>query len=140
MSGVLLVPVDGSKNADRAVKAAVEIAKDGGDALHLINVQPPVSAVVSTFIGKGEIAAYHREEGEKSLVSAKAICAKAGVEPVIHIGVGRAGEVVTAFAKKLKARMIVMGTRGHTGLSGVILGSVAQDVLARATVPVHLVK
>jgi nucleotide-binding universal stress UspA family protein len=140
MPGILLVPVDGSKNADRAVKAALDLARESGDAMHLINVQPPVSAVVATFIGKGDLAAYHREEGEKALASAKALCAKAGVEPVVHIGVGRAGEVVAAFAKKLKARMIVMGTRGHTGLSGVILGSVAQDVLARASVPVHLVK
>ena len=140
MPGLILVPVDGSKNADRAVREAIELARRDGDAIHLLNVQPPVSAAISTFIGKGEIASYHREEGEKSLVSAKAICTKAGIEPAVHIGVGRAGEVVAGFAKKLKARMIVMGTRGHTGLAGVILGSVAQDVLARAAVPVHLVK
>ena len=33
-----------------------------------------------------------------------------------------------------------MGTRGHTGLTGVLLGSVAQDVIAHAKVPVTLVK
>jgi nucleotide-binding universal stress UspA family protein len=57
-----------------------------------------------------------------------------------HVGVGRQGEIVTDFVRKIGAGLVVMGTRGHTGLAGVLLGSVAQDVIAHATVPVTLVK
>jgi nucleotide-binding universal stress UspA family protein len=137
----ILVPVDGSKNSDRAVKQAIEMAKTaGGGTIHLLNVQPPVSGVIQTFVGKGDIDSYHREEGAKGLKSAKRICANAGVDAVEHIGVGRPGAQIAAFAKKLKARQIVMGTRGHSGVAGVLLGSVAQDVIAHASAPVSLVK
>jgi len=47
---------------------------------------------------------------------------------------------VRDYAKKLGVGLVVMGTRGHTGLAGVLLGSVAQDVIAHADVPVTLVK
>ena len=55
-------------------------------------------------------------------------------------GAARDHEVVRDYTKKLGAGLIVMGTRGHTGLSGVLLGSVAQDVIAHVDVPVTLVK
>jgi nucleotide-binding universal stress UspA family protein len=57
-----------------------------------------------------------------------------------HIGVGRQGEIVADFAGKLGAGLVVLGTRGHTGLAGVLMGSVAQDVIAHSKIPVTLVK
>ena len=65
---------------------------------------------------------------------------KAGVAAKVHIGVGRQGEIVGDFVDKLGAGLVVLGTRGHTGLAGVLLGSVAQDVIAHVKVPVTLVK
>ena len=43
-------------------------------------------------------------------------------------------------SRALGAGLVVMGTRGHTGLAGVLLGSVAQDIIAHIDVPVTLVK
>ena len=48
--------------------------------------------------------------------------------------------MVSDFVTKLGAGVVVLGTRGHTGLAGVLLGSVAQDVIAHVKVPVTLVK
>ncbi|MCW5773238.1 MAG: universal stress protein [Rhodospirillaceae bacterium] len=140
MTGCILVPVDGSENSDRAVRFALEQIKASGGALHLVNVQPPLGGAVRSFVRKADIEAYHREEGEKSLASALAIAGEAGIAAETHISVGRPGAVVAEFARRHGARMIVMGTRGHTGLAGVILGSVAQDVIAHAEVPICLVK
>jgi nucleotide-binding universal stress UspA family protein len=140
MAGNILVPVDGSANSDRAVRYAVELLKGGGGKLHLLNVQPPVSGGVSAFVKKGDIDAYHREEGEKALAGAAKIAADADLPAEKHISVGRPGELVAEFAKRVGAVMVVMGTRGHTGIAGVLLGSVAQDVIARTAVPVCLVK
>ena len=83
---------------------------------------------------------YHREEGEKALASAVALAGKASVPAKTHVGVGRQGDIVADFVRKLGAGLVVMGTRGHTGLAGVLLGSVAQDVIAHSEVPVTLVK
>jgi nucleotide-binding universal stress UspA family protein len=140
MAGNILVPVDGSANSDRAVRFAIDMLKGEGGKLHVLNVQPPVGGGVSTFVRQADIDSYHRDEGEKALASALKIAAGAGLQAEKHISVGRPGELVAEFAQRVGAAMIVMGTRGHTGIAGVLLGSVAQDVIARAEVPVCLVK
>ena len=139
MAGNILVPVDGSPNSDRAAKFALGMLKGGGE-LHLLNVQAPVGGGVSAFVRKADSDSFHRDEGEKALASALKLAAEAGVAAQKLISVGRPGEIVAEFAERTGAVMIVMGTRGHTGIAGVLLGSVAQDVIARAGVPVCLVK
>ena len=137
----ILVPVDGSENSDRAAQHAIDLVTAGLSAeLHFLNVQPNLGGAISTFVNRADIDAYRREEGNKSLASAVALARKASVEAKVHIGVGRQGEIVQDYAKKLGAGLVVMGTRGHTGLTGVLLGSVAQDVIAHVKVPVTLVK
>ncbi len=138
---VILVPADGSDNSNRAVRFALDLLEsDKAGALHLLNVQPPLGGAISAFVAKSDIQSYHREEGEKALKAGLALCKKANCDAAQHISVGRPGKVVADFARKLGATMIVMGTRGHTGLGGVLMGSVAQDVIAHAPVPVCLVK
>ena len=113
----ILVAVDGSDTSDRAVTHAAGLVAAGlADELHLLNVQPNLRGAISSFVSRDQIDAHHREEGEKGLATAVAV------------------------AKKLRAGTVIMGTRGHTGLAGVLLGSVAQDVIAHAKVPVTLVK
>ncbi|MBN9090759.1 MAG: universal stress protein [Reyranella sp.] len=137
----ILVPVDGSENSDRAVQHALDLVGTGLSVeLHLLNVQPNFGGAISSFVSRDQIDSYRREEGNKNLASAVELAKKASVAAKIHIGVGRTGEVVRDFAKRLGAGQVVMGTRGHTGLAGVLLGSVAQDVIAHVDVPVTLVK
>ena len=137
----ILVAVDGSPNSDRAVKHALDLVAAGLSAeLHFLNVQPNLGGAISTFVNRDQIDSYHREEGHKCLASAVELAKKASVPAKVHIGVGRQGEIVRDYAKKLGVGLVVMGTRGHTGLAGVLLGSVAQDVIAHADVPVTLVK
>ena len=140
MAGNILVPVDGSENSDRAVRHAITLLKGGAGKLHVLNVQPSLSGATRTFVRKSDIDSYHREEGEKALASAVKLAADAGLKAEKHISVGQPGELAAEFAQRVGAVMIVMGTRGHTGIAGVLLGSVAQDVIARAGVPVCLVK
>ncbi|MCA0304029.1 MAG: universal stress protein [Proteobacteria bacterium] len=137
----ILVAVDGSDTSDRAVGHAIDLISAGLAAeLHLLNVQPNLGGAISTFVSREQIEIHHREEGQKGLASAVALAKKAGVEAKVHIGVGRQGEIVGEFVDKLGAGLVVLGTRGHTGLAGVLLGSVAQDVIAHVKVPVTLVK
>lgn len=137
----ILVAVDGSPNSDRAVQHALEMVKGGlATEVHFLNVQPNLRGAIAAFVNREQIDSYHRDEGNKALASAVELAEKASVAAQVHIGVGRQGEVVEDFVKKTGAKMVMMGTRGHTGLSGVLLGSVAQDVIAHVDVPVTLVK
>ena len=137
----ILVAVDGSDYSDRATRHALDLIAAGSALeLHLLNVQPSLGGAVSAFVSKEQIDSHHRDEGEKALASAVALAKAASVPAKTHIGVGRQGEIVADFARKLEAGLVVLGTRGHTGLAGVLLGSVAQDVIAHSKVPVTLVK
>jgi nucleotide-binding universal stress UspA family protein len=135
----ILVPVDGSANSDRAVKYAISLLAPGG-TLHLVNVRPPLSGAITTFVAKASIDSFHRDEGEAALASGLALARAAGVKAEPHICVGRIGAMVKEFAERCGAGLVVVGTRGHTGLAGMLLGSAAQDVIARSDKPVCLVK
>ncbi len=136
-----LVPVDGSENALRAVRHAIKMAQDGAiDELHVLNVQPPLGGDVSTFVGSKTVKDFHREEAEKALTSAKKLLDEAKIPYKNHITVGPPGECIAEIAQRHKVDKIIMGTRGLGKLSGLLLGSVATDVIKRAEVPVTLVK
>jgi nucleotide-binding universal stress UspA family protein len=137
----ILVPVDGSENSDRAVQHAIELVRRGyAGVVHLLNVQPALGGAIAAFVPKANIDGFHHDEGEKALASAVKLCGAAGVKSHTHISVGRPGEVIAEFAKRHGVIEIVTGTRGHTGLGGVLMGSVAQDIIAHTNVPVCLVK
>lgn len=138
----LLVPIDGSAHALRALDHAIALLKgqqEGGE-LHLVNVQPPVDSLVTTFVGKAEVKDYHRDEGMKLLKAAIERVEAAGLKPLVHIGVGGAGHVIAHFAKQFGAGQVIMGARGLGGAAGLLLGSVSRDVIAESPVPVTIVK
>ena len=137
----LLVPVDGSTGADHAVDYAIMLAGWGlVDQIHLVNVQYPLPGAVTTFVGSKAVSGYHHEEGMKALQPTCAKLDAAGIAHQIHIVVGQPAETITGFCQELKCDAIVMGTRGHGKAAGLILGSVARDVIAKAHTPVTVVK
>jgi nucleotide-binding universal stress UspA family protein len=137
----LLVPVDGSPTAERAVEHAIMLAGwELVDQVHLLNVQYPLPGAVTTFVGNKAVSGYHHDEGMKALAGACAKLDGVKVPHQIHIAVGQPAETIATFCQELKCDAIVMGTRGHGKAAGLILGSVARDVIARAPVPVTVVK
>lgn len=141
MTMKILLPVDGSANSERAVKYVIELVEScQAFEIHLLNVQPPVSGDVSTFVGKQSIEDWHRDEAEKALASAKKLLDAAGSPYKVHIGIGNPGDVIASFAKKLGCGQVVMGTRGLGSAFGLLLGSVATHVISHVDVPVTLIK
>lgn len=141
MSRKLLVPVDGSENALRALDHAVTLIKDGLAAeLHLVNAQPPVGGMVSTFVAKADVDDYHRDEAMKALQPALDRLTASGLKAEIHIGVGEPAEVIAAFCERFGCEQIAMGARGLGAAAGLLLGSVSRKVVESAAVPVTLVK
>lgn len=137
----LLVAVDGSECSTRAVKWAIEAARASGAEVHAVTVQPAfASGDIRRFVTSEMIEGYQREEGEKALASARRALDEAGVAWHPHILVGHIAESLCDFAQRQGCAQIVMGTRGLGGVSGLILGSVASQVIHAAPVPVTLVK
>jgi nucleotide-binding universal stress UspA family protein len=90
-------------------------------------------------VGKDQVQDYLRELSDKELKSALAVLVKAGVKHDSIIQTGHVAEIISTLADK-KFDMVVMGTKGRTGIVDLLVGSVAQRVLATCKKPVLLVK
>ena len=146
MSSVLL-PVDGSENAMRAVEAACrQLAHRQPVMVHLLNVQPPNhSGVVKEYLSQDLIDKFHQEEGEVALRSARARLDNAGIVHTSHVEVGDVAQTIARYVRELHCDQVIMGTRGMgaggvAAISGLLLGSIATKVLHLVDVPVTLVK
>ncbi|MBK9160853.1 MAG: universal stress protein [Nitrosomonadales bacterium] len=139
----ILIPVDGSANAERAVNWAVEQVDRFRERpqLLLLNVQWNVAAGnVKLFIDQQTIDGYYREQGLAALSTARAALDAAKLPYQYHISIGTPAEAITQYAREQGVDQIVMGRRGQGGLQALLLGSVVNKVLHLADCPVLLVK
>jgi nucleotide-binding universal stress UspA family protein len=139
-----LVPVDGSAASGRAIEQLITTLAWYRETpeVHLLNVQAPLPAGgrISSFIGHEQIAQYHQDEGVAALAPARQKLDAAGISYHYHIGVGEVVDVIMQYVKDKRCDQIVMGTRGMSGVSSIVLGSVANKVLHAASVPVLLLR
>ena len=139
----ILVPVDGSASAVRAVEHAIASAawlKDAPQIL-LLNVQWKLaSGNVKLFINQETINEYYREQGMAALEEARAKLDAVGQAYSYHISVGSPAEAIVQYAQEQQVEQIVMGAQGESKLSTMLMGSVVSKVIHLAAVPVVLVK
>lgn len=139
----ILIPVDGSANAQRAVDHVIEniAALKELPQLLLLNVQWNVATGnVKLFINQETINDYYREQGMAALQSARAAMDAAALPYQYHISIGTPAEAIVQYATEQGVDQIVMGRQGQGGLQALLLGSVVNKVLHLASCPVLLVK
>jgi nucleotide-binding universal stress UspA family protein len=138
----ILVPTDFSEHADRAIAEAAKLAKPFGATVHLLHVvQLPVFVTVpeapmlpaSYWQDMRNAARTHLAPIQKKLQSEGIRSEVEVVEDVSAFG-------ITAEAERIHADLIVMGSRGLSGLKHVLLGSVAERTVRHASCPVLTVK
>ena len=137
----ILVPVDGSVGALRAVKHSAAVVKEGAE-VELVNVQPPMPlyGMVRAYMRAPQYRAACAALAEKALKPAIKLLKRARVAHRTHVMYGEPGATIADAARRLKCRAIVMGTRGQGAVGNLLLGSVATKVIHLAKVPVTLVK
>ena len=130
----ILVPIDGSETSNKALVAALQMARETGAYL----------TGYEQFGGySGELISAMRETGNKILNDAMEIAKAAGVEAdnLLYDNFGsRLAEVVTDSAKDWQADLIVVGTHGRRGVGRVLMGSGAEQILRMAPVPVLVIR
>ena len=134
-SNKLLVPMDGSSSALRALKWA---AKLPGAAVLVLNVQPALPE--SRFVPREMIEEHQRRCADEALAPARALIGRARLDARTYTSIGEPAVEIVAFAKKHRCGSIVMGSRGHGRIAGLVLGSVAAKVIHLASCPVTIVK
>ena len=139
----ILVPVDGSARANRAVAYALLLASRADAEITLVNVQNRETldlSDVSSVMSVGTDKEFAVRRSEKALRTAVQLCQDARVKFSARSALGPIAEIINRIARETKADQIVMGTRGFGPLRGFVLGSVAARVVHLASVPVTLVK
>lgn len=140
----ILVPTDFSADADKALSTAAEIAKlveARVVILHAYHVDIPlVTPLDGTYTLPQGFYDELRSQATSQVENAAKELVAQGIE-AIGIALSEPASVsIVAKAENLPADLIVMGTRGLTGLKHVVLGSVAERVVRMAPCPVLIVK
>jgi nucleotide-binding universal stress UspA family protein len=92
------------------------------------------------FVSEEALHDYHQTEGLAALEEAGKILDDAQVTYSQHVLVGHISETIVRFAEENGFDEIVMGTHGRTGLTHLLLGSIASEIVQKSQLPVTLVK
>ena len=133
----ILVPIDFSEHANAAVEYATSLARATKATLLIVHVEP-----ARDWIGDEEVYSSADEYDEFVIHTMLE-----SVRPTDHrvpwehrLLRGSPADEILKLAERLNVELIVMGTHGRTGLARVLMGSVAEAVLRRASCPVLTVK
>lgn len=134
----VLVPIDGSSQSSAALAFAAEEWPDA--EITLLHVLDPVSAGYSAgaLVSSGE--EWYERINERAEEYFEAAREQVGRDLDAVAEVGRPSKTIVAVAKSEGADHIVMGSHGRDGVSRILLGSVAADVVRKAPVPVTIVR
>jgi nucleotide-binding universal stress UspA family protein len=138
----ILVPTDFSDGAREAFTTAIGLARDSGARLTLFHVNHvPTSTFPDVILPMTPDLVRDIEYSTQTVL--KRWCAEAseaGVECDWKTTFGATHVEICNLAERLEVDLICMGTHGHTGLSHVLLGSVAEKVVRKAPCPVLTVR
>jgi nucleotide-binding universal stress UspA family protein len=138
----IIVAVDFSEQSDRALEVAVGFAKQSGADLHIVHaldVRIPLLTPYEVVIPTRFIDEARKAAASKLATLVQKVAAE-GVGATSHLCEAPAASAIVDLAEKIEADLIVMGTRGRTGLKHVLLGSVAERTLREAHCSVLTVK
>lgn len=136
----ILIATDGSENNRTAIREALRIAQALGSKLVAVYVID-TNVLNSAAFGDGENFVYSslKAEGDKAIEHLKEM-AKDKVEVEVHILQGKPASAITEFAAKNGIDLIVVGASGKSGITGLLLGSVADRIIRTSSCPVLVIK
>ncbi len=137
----ILVAVDGSVHSDKGLVEAVALAKGLGCRLELVHVLPPVLLAPGVYAEAiAKVEAGNREAAQQVLDAAKARARDLGIEADTVMLSGAPAEAVADLALAERVWGVVIGAKGHSAISRVLLGSVADRLVRVCTKPVLVVR
>ena len=138
----VLVATDFSENALPAVDAAITVAKRFGAELHLVHAFQTLAPIVSPYavVVPDGFLEQARDSASRSLRTIQEKILSEGLTVTTHLTEVPAAPAIARLAAELDVDLVVMGTRGNTGLKHIVLGSVAERTIRLAPCSVLTVK
>jgi nucleotide-binding universal stress UspA family protein len=150
----VLVATDGSEEASRAKKVAVELCAKTGSELHLVHVYG-VAPIYPLYPGATDPGGVEledpvlqeelesiTEQRARNVLEAEAekVRSAGGMVAQAHLREGGVPHEIVALAEDTGVGLIVMGSRGHGGIRRALIGSVSDAVVRHAHCPVLVVR
>lgn len=140
---VYLVATDGSPASNAALGEALDLARETRAELAVITVwralQGDFGLSYPSASALGEILEAERLHAEATLAAAAERANEAGVIARTHLTTGDPVDRICAHAVDVDAHLIAIGTRGHSTVTSLLLGSVSHGVIRQASCPVLVV-
>ncbi|TDQ82012.1 nucleotide-binding universal stress UspA family protein [Dongia mobilis] len=138
----ILCAVDGSKNTGRVAECAIDLARATGAKLVFLNIDIVPARTRRTYFWDAELmnAADAQSHKQLALAAKAARAAKFDAFTCVSATGHNVADAIVAYADKMKADHIVMGTHTTSELARIFMGSVATAVVSHAKAPVTIVK
>lgn len=137
----VLVPLDGSELSEAIVPLLLEIAGPLDMAVALLRVLEPLTLLATDGVPVAVDDLDARRRHAEAYLTPIAVALRArGIEVSLHVRIGRPDEQILAAARDIGADLVAMSTHGRGGLGRLLFGSVAEQVLRHADVPVILMR
>ena len=137
----IVVGTDGSEPAREAVRQATDMASREGARLHLVTAYPDPQTLRERMAGGAHTEPIDLRRVADAVLERAAHDALAKrVEVETHVREGDPAEVIIDVASEQKADLIVVGSRGLTGITRFLLGSVSSKVSQHASCSVMIVR
>jgi nucleotide-binding universal stress UspA family protein len=140
----LLVAYDSSDQANAALDVAIALARSEGASIvacFALHISAEIGRIAAAFhYTPASAARMLREDARAILADASSRAAAAGAKIQTKLLDAPVVSGITAYAQRVRADMIVVGSHGRSGLPRLLLGSVAEGLMRHANVPVLVVR
>lgn len=133
----ILHPTDFSPQSQQAFHLACSLARDHGGGIVLLHVQEPPPVAEGGMVPLPP-PMQTRQQLDEALAAIRPTDPQVKIERRVEEGL--AANTILAVAEETRCDLIVLGTHGRTGLSRLLMGSVAEQVVRKAPCPVLTVK
>jgi nucleotide-binding universal stress UspA family protein len=136
----ILVPLDGSELSESALSYVFEITRDYSSLeVVLMRIREPLDPnVIGTLDAKiaVELDEAYRDEASHYLDKIVENLKEKGITARVEVLAGNPAEEILKYSQKNDIDLIIMSTRGRSGISRLVFGSVAEKVIRGSTIPV----
>jgi len=140
---VILVPTDFSDHSLRALSYAIGLAEKYGAEIKILYVNEPalqVSDMAWVGVDERSLKNEHVKEARRNLERIVREKIPSDLPSAAEVRNGDAVDEIIQFADDVNADVIVMATHGRSGLSHILMGSTAEQVIRKASCPVLTLK
>lgn len=139
-SPTLLIPIDFSEPSEVALTRGIELAERLGATVELIYVAPKMTPLFPRYApNRQAVERLEKEETDQARAALEKLRERSELIVKTSVLRGTPHEVITSYAEKTRAELIVIGTTGHSLAGTVVIGSTTERVLRHTSVPVVVV-